>query len=211
MTPPDFSLIETFRYEPETGFVRLDLHRARLARSAEALGFLLEEDAVGRVLSTLPRDHGRLRVRLELSADGTLHLTHTAFTPLDPDAVWRVAIARTRLSSADPLLAHKTSRRDIYAAARAEFPAGEVDEVLLGNEKGEICEGTITSVFATTEPGQLLTPPLQSGLLDGVLRQSLISTGKARTGVLYPEDLAGKTFYAGNSLRGLIACRLVSP
>ena len=34
----DISLIETLRWEPGTGFVRLERHLARLARSAEALG-----------------------------------------------------------------------------------------------------------------------------------------------------------------------------
>ena len=35
----DFSLIETMRWEPGTGIVRLRLHLARLKRSAGRLGF----------------------------------------------------------------------------------------------------------------------------------------------------------------------------
>ena len=35
----------------------------------------------------------------------------------------------------------------------------------LFNERGEVCEGTITNIFAEAADGMLLTPPLTSGLL----------------------------------------------
>lgn len=35
----DFSLIETLRWQPGEGFIRLRLHLARLSRSARRLGF----------------------------------------------------------------------------------------------------------------------------------------------------------------------------
>jgi para-aminobenzoate synthetase/4-amino-4-deoxychorismate lyase len=49
----------------------------------------------------------------------------------------------------------------------------------------------------------LLTPPLASGALPGVLRAHLLATGKAREAVLWPDDLAGG-FWLGNALRGLV-------
>ena len=75
---------------------------------------------------------------------------------------------------ADKLLRHKTTRRAVYEAARAEYPAAEADEVLLLNERGEACEGTITSVFLDDGSGILKTPPISCGLLAGVLRTELI-------------------------------------
>nr|WP_255620181.1 aminotransferase class IV [Shinella sp. PSBB067] len=146
------------------------------------------------------------RIRLELFPDGRIDVQTAAFTPLAADAVWRVKLAATRLSSTDPLLRHKTSRRALYAAARAEFPAADADEVILLNERGELCEGTITSLFLDDGTGPLKTPPLGSGLLAGVLREELLETGRAIEAVLRPEDLAGGTILAGNSLRGLIRC-----
>ena len=38
-TAAGFELIETLRWEPDTGFVRLDRHLQRLYASAQALGF----------------------------------------------------------------------------------------------------------------------------------------------------------------------------
>ncbi len=209
MKPAPLSLIETLRFEPGEGFLRLGLHQARMQQSAKALALPFSAMAFEQALSEVPRNEGARRVRLELLVDGTISLTHAPFQPLAEGTVWRVAIAKTRLSSADPLLAHKTSRRDHYNAARAEFPAERADEVLLLNEQGAICEGTITSLFLPGKDGEFLTPALSCGLLAGILRQSLISDGKAREALLTPDALEGRTFYLGNSLRGLIAARLV--
>ncbi len=41
-TAAGFELIETLRWEPEEGFVRLDRHLARLYASAHALGFVAD-------------------------------------------------------------------------------------------------------------------------------------------------------------------------
>jgi len=253
----DFSLIETLRWEPEGGFVRLERHLARLARSAAVLGLAGAEKAESAFYAVLPPsalpgispsrgeiDGGRvsfpskeergagslpifplegempgraeggppqptpLRIRLELFPDGRIDVQTAAFTPLAADTIWRLKIAGTRLSSTDPLLRHKTSRRTAYAAARAEFPATEADEVLLLNERGEVCEGTITSLFLDDGSGILKTPPLASGLLAGVLREELLETGRAVEARLLPEDLKSGTIFAGNSLRGLIRCVL---
>lgn len=208
MKAAPLSLIETLRFEPGQGFLRLDLHRNRMAQSAKALALPFSTATFEKALSGVSEDEGARRVRLELLADGTISLTHAPFQPLAEGTVWRVAIAQTRLSSGDPLLRHKTSRRDHYTAARAEFPAEQVDEVLLLNERGQVCEGTITSLFLPGKEGTFLTPALSCGMLAGILRQSLISDGKAREAVVKPDALEGRTFYLGNSLRGLIAARL---
>ncbi|WP_432344934.1 aminotransferase class IV family protein [Shinella yambaruensis] len=246
----DISLIETLRWEPAAGFVRLERHLARLARSAAALGLAGSEGAEQALFAALPPsalprgEIGRgadpcsdaalavgetplhpisplagempgraeggspqgtpLRIRLELFPDGRIDIQMAPFTPLAPDARWRLKIAGTRLSSADPMLRHKTSRRSVYTTARAEVPATEAEEVILLNERGELCEGTITSLFLDDGTGILKTPPLASGLLAGVLREELLGTGKAVEEILRPKDLAEGTAFVGNSLRGLI-------
>lgn len=204
----DFSLIETLRYEPDIGFVRLRLHLARLKRSARRLGFAGAERAQAELQAAVQGATGPLRVRLTLDRNGTVAVTTATFTPLAEDTVWRVRFAQTRLSSEDKLVRVKTTRRDIYETARAEYPATEVDEVLLLNEKGEVCEGTITSIFLDDGSGTLKTPPIACGLLAGVLRTELICQRRARVARLSLDDLAKGELYVGNSLRGLIRAKL---
>ena len=211
MTPAPLSLIETLHFDPAQGFRHLERHRARLTRSAAALGLPLSQSELEETLVRVPDHLGPLRVRLELLSDGTLTLTHAPFAPLAEGQVWRLALAGTRLSSTDPLLRHKTSRRDVYNAARAEIPTSEADEVLLLNEKGAVCEGSFTSLFLKASDGILLTPPLSDGLLAGILRDQLLETGQAREQSLTPADLAAHPLFVGTSLRGLIPARLVQP
>ncbi|MDB5524591.1 MAG: hypothetical protein JWM58_2354 [Rhizobium sp.] len=205
----DFSLIETMRCDPGSGIARASLHKARLGNSARKLGFVGYQPAWNAVLQAVAATSQTTRLRLELFADGRFQIVAVPFTPQSDDTVWTVRIAiNAQLDSTKPLLRHKTSLREIYDAARAEFPREDADEVLLLNEKGEICEGTITNLFVDAGDGKLLTPPLSSGCLAGILRTSLLCRKRACVEKITPGDLAGRSFYVGNSLRGLIRANL---
>jgi 4-amino-4-deoxychorismate lyase len=204
-----FSLIETMRSEPGSGILRARLHAARLGNSARKLGFAGCEKAWNALLEKAAGLTETRRVRLELFADGSFEITAAPFTLQPADTIWTVRIAsQARLDSTKPILRHKTSLRDVYDAARAEYAREGADEVIILNERGEVCEGTITNLFVEAD-GMLLTPPLSSGCLAGVLRTSLICSRKARVARISPDDLAMHSFYVGNSLRGLIHAKLL--
>jgi 4-amino-4-deoxychorismate lyase len=205
----DFSLIETMRFEPGTGILRRRLHAARLRNSAKVLGFSGAEQALDALDGATSAAQAAIRIRLELFTDGRHAVTSAPFVPTPEGTVWRIGVARlARLNATDPILRHKTSRRAVYDAARAEHPRETIDEVLLLNEKDEVCEGTITNLFVDDGSGRLLTPPLSSGCLAGILRTSLICSKKARNHRLTLDDLKRHPFYVGNSLRGLIRATL---
>lgn len=207
---PDFELIETLRWEPLCGFLRQKRHLARLELSAQALGFPFGKAAIRARLDELARGDQALRVRVALDAGGAINVTAQAYAPLSPDTIWRVAIARTRLDKNDPLLHHKTTRRQIYDAARAEFSRDDIDEVILLNNEGRVCEGTITSVFMDHGATCCATPALDCGLLPGILREELIAGGIVHEAELTEDDLRkAKNILVGNSLRGLIRARLL--
>ncbi|MDM9625844.1 aminotransferase class IV family protein [Rhizobium sp. S152] len=205
----DFSLIETMRYEPDTGFIRQRLHLARLTRSARRIGFSEPVDALARLKEAVSGARSAQRVRLTFDDKGNISVTTAPFTPLAPDTIWSIRIADQRLDSTDKLLRIKTTRRAVYEAARAEYPASDADEVLMLNERGEVCEGTITSIFLDDGSGMLRTPPISCGLLAGVLRTELICQRKARVGRITLDDLKAEKLYVGNSLRGLISANLI--
>ncbi len=75
---------------------------------------------------------------------------------------------------------------------------------MFANERGELTEGTISNIFLEID-GELVTPPVSSGLLNGTFRQDLVEQGKAGEQVLYPDDLKkARAIYLGNSVRGLL-------
>lgn len=199
---PELRLIETFGWDG-TAYPRLALHRDRMRKSAEALGFPYENAAFSAALPTAPAA-APLRLRLTLDRSGHFDLTAA---PLAPNpAFWRIAVADSRLTSTDPRLVHKTTDRVLYDRTRAALPDG-IDEVIFLNERGEAAEGTITNLFFDLGAG-LCTPPLASGCLPGCLRAELLATGRARESALPARDLGRARLWMGNSLRGLIPARL---
>jgi 4-amino-4-deoxychorismate lyase len=210
---PDYELIETLRWERPGGFVRGELHLARMKQSAKVLGFDWKGNAAEIALDRAVADSqaDMLRIRLTLNRQGIANCSASPFTPLPHDKIWRLGIATTTLDSSNSLLRHKTTQRAVYEAARAEFPPETADEVLLLNERDELCEGTITSLFLDMgDGGPLLTPALECGLLAGIFRGASIAEGRAREAVLTPSDLSAARFvHVGNSLRGLIPARTI--
>jgi len=140
---------------------------------------------------------GPARMRLTLDVQGGIAVQ---VSPLPPPATleWALTLATARLSSTDPWLSVKSSRRAAYDAARAALASG-MDEAIFLNDRGEVCDGTITTLFFDRGQG-MRTPPLTCGLLPGVLRAELALPEE----ILRAADLPQVKLWVGNSLRGLI-------
>lgn len=199
----DYGLIETLRWSG--GYIRLALHIERLAASAVALGFRFDrEQVLGQLCeaeASFPAGEER-RVRCELRRDGTVQIT-TAAIPAAAVGALRIAVASQRVDAGDPFLRHKTTRRAIYERAFTEASADGCDDALLLNRQGFVTETSRSTIFVERD-GMLLTPPLEHGLLPGVLRRELIESGAACEAPLRLDDLRqAKRCFVGNSLRGL--------
>ena len=194
---PGLRLIETLGWDGERP-IREERHLARMARSAAALGWGFD---AGQARDALREGRlGPARLRLTLDEDGAFEVTEGPL-PI-PATLWRARIHSERLASADPWLRHKTTRRALYDATRAALPVG-LDEWLFLNERGEACEGTITTLFFDRGEGWR-TPPLACGCLPGILREEMLDSGAAREEVIRGEELRGLRLAVGNALRGLV-------
>lgn len=194
---PGLRLIETALWDG-TACPRIGGHLARLAASAAALGWPCDADAAR---AALTGDAGTpARLRLTLDRKGVLEVTRHPLPPLP--AKWRLGLAPARLDSSDPWLRHKTTRRAVYDNARAAMPEG-LDELLFLNERGEVCDGTITTLFFDQGEG-MRTPPLSSGLLAGVLRAEVLHGGQCHEERLMAGDLPRVRLWVGNAMRGLM-------
>lgn len=201
--PPGLRLIETILWDGAK-FPRLHRHRARLAKSAAEFGFQHDPEAILQSLSPIAPD-APARVRLTLGPGGDIEVTVAAVPKLT--LPWRVALARESLCSGNRFLRHKTTERALYDTARAAMPQG-IDELIYQNERGEVCEGTITTVFFDLGEG-LSTPPVACGCLPGVLRAEMLDGGICREAILPADRLRDAHLWVGNALRGLIPARYV--
>jgi len=202
--PKDLKVIETFGFQPDGGFIRLDQHLRRLAATCSALEIPCDLDVCRQKLAALP-EINPLRVRLTIGTDGEVEV-ESAILPPAPDK-WRIDVYAKRLKSTDPWLQIKTTERALYSHARAELPDG-VDEYIFLNENDEVCEGTITNVFADFGEG-LVTPPTSCGLLPGILRSDLLQGDVRAELIPFARLKTAKQIFVGNSLRGLIPANLV--
>ncbi|HST62527.1 MAG TPA: aminodeoxychorismate synthase component I [Longimicrobium sp.] len=157
--PADFELLETMLWEPGRGWYLLEGHLARMAASAEYFGYRFNEELAR--ASLLPALFAffpdPLRVRVLLERDGVMSVESTELSWAPPFP--RVAVCGEPVDSRDPMLYHKTTRRDAYERRAAARP--DCDDVLLVNERGELTESTIANLVVRMD-GALWTPPLDA-------------------------------------------------
>lgn len=201
-----FQLLESLRLQ-DGQIPRLDLHLARLARGARHFAYRWDdgvEASCRQALRALARRHpgGVFKLRLLLDADG---LPRAEAAPLTAPSTGPlpVVLAHQPLPRADrdEFIRHKTTQRAAYAPFAP--PAGVFD-TLLHNERGELTEFTIGNLALKLD-GQWFTPPLSSGLLPGVMRESLLAEGRLLERPLTLGDLARADGLAlVNSVRGWV-------
>ena len=121
--------------------------------------------------------------------------------------MWKFAISDQRVDEKDPLFFHKTTRRQFYdrEMERQKALTG-CDEVVFLNKKGELTEGTRTSLFLEQD-GRLVHPgaDLRSPAGHLARRADRFTAGGGERGGAYAlRSRPADRIYLGNSVRGLI-------
>jgi len=183
-------LFETMAATP-AGVMWLDRHLARLARSAAELGFHCDVQAVRRAVLDRVRDEfshpaddfdglepgwrpatAPRRMRLELSRDGHTTITVAPMDELPPGPA-RVMLSDDPVDRDDLFLSHKTTLRGRYDRAIRRAEAEECFDMLFFDRDGYLTEGARSNVFVLLD-GHWWTPPLEGGVLPGVMRSVLM-------------------------------------
>lgn len=197
----DFDLIETMRFDPMEGIVRLERHLLRMQASAAVFGFAYDRHAARNELQAATfRLRAVSRVRLMLAPSGRMAVEVRPLPPL-PDGPVEVCLKPLPVAPHDFRLRHKTTDRAFLDSAR-----GDAFEAVFALPDGRVTEGSFTNIFLERD-GLLLTPPLAAGLMGGTLRNELVDQGRAFETELRAVDLS-EGFSIGNSLRGLLPARL---
>ena len=199
-----FDLIETMRFEPMAGILRLEQHLERMKSSALAFGFEFDRHELrNRLHASIFHLEQLSKIRLMVSRHGAQAVE---IWPLQDVAEWRVAVVPLPVNNLDFRLRYKITDRNFYDSARKARP--DCDEVVFVGTDGLLTEGSITALFVERD-GKLLTPRLETGLLPSILRRELLDSGRAEEADLEVDDLADG-FWVGNSLRGLIKANRVA-
>src|SRR6478752_2386206 len=164
----------------------LDLHLARLHRSAEGLGLEgVDDDAVRRGIAAV-LDGGDLplgRIRITVTGgpapmgSGRGDAAPTVVVVADEMQAWpettAVATVPWPRNERGALAGLKTTSYAENVVALAAAQRRGASEAVFANVAGHLCEGTGSNVFYVVD-GELRTPTLASGCLAGVTRALLL-------------------------------------
>jgi len=207
----DFALIETILWENGAYFL-LDLHIERLGKSASHFSFPFNKTHIIDALNKLSISFDpaqKYRVRLLLDRSGESNITSGILEPIPGETV-KIAVSTERTDRDDIFLHHKTTNRGLYDTELAKYREKGFFDVVFLNREEEITEGAITNIIV--QKGQnYWTPPLSCGLLNGVYRQYLLSTGKLplKEKTLRREDMVNADrIFLINSVRKMVPVML---
>jgi para-aminobenzoate synthetase/4-amino-4-deoxychorismate lyase len=185
--PPRFSLLESMLFEQDKGLFLLERHLLRLSESARYFGFPVNICSIREALSVYSAKlAGTKKVRLSLSHSGVFLIESEELSERDESGIPLIALAATRVDSTNPFLYHKTSLREVYQREQAARP--DCVDVFFINEREEVTEAANNNLVIRKR-GDLVTPPLESGLLPGTFRGHLLETGEVREQVITREDM----------------------
>jgi branched-chain amino acid aminotransferase len=190
---------------------RLDLHLARLAAGARAIGLELPGglEALREILLTTAREFGASEAYVRLivtRGEGPLGVDPTACPSprvicivdsiriYPPETLARgldlvtVGIRRPPADVLDPRVKSLNYLNSVLAKLEARRRGA--DEALILNLAGQVAEASVANVFVVRE-GNLLTPPPSDGALEGITRRSVLELA-SRLGLPSAERTLGR-------------------
>ncbi len=192
----EFQIIETVKIENGTILFEKE-HFERMQKTAEHFGFKFKTPEI------VKTDNGMLRILL--NRDGEIK---TELKRITPAKTSKIAISPIIQNSKNEFLYYKTTYRPWYFDSFQKIKNGEIYDEIFFNEKGELTEGARSNIVLQLN-GNLYTPPVQCGLLNGVFRQELLKNNKCTEKILYKKDLEkAEKIFCVNSVRGMVEVRL---
>ena len=163
-----FETIKTVENKPWA----LSRHMRRAVASAQQLGLQiptedLVRNSVENLLDTQQYAHGLLR--LSFGKNGNWSAVHLAYEPAKHGAKL-LTYDKEIVVQGQPIKSYPyTHRLEILEAIKSLG----ADEAIVCNDKGKICEGSVTNLLLRIDD-KWITPPISDGVLPGVMRALVI-------------------------------------
>lgn len=192
-TDIECQLVETLLIEK--GDVKFfDEHLNRLKQSAIDMQYCFD-------IKTFQFDTSNdCMVRFLLSKNGSYNIEYRELSKISSN---QIVVSKDIMNSKNPYLYYKTTFRPWYKHILDNY-----FDVVFFNEKGELTEGTRSNIVLQIN-GELFTPSLECGLLNGIYRQDLLKKKVLKERILYREDLdKAEKIFCINSVRGMVEVEL---
>jgi branched-chain amino acid aminotransferase len=213
----------------------LDRHLRRLRRSAARVGIDLPpndevlaarmEDLLRRggnpesyIRIIVSRGVGDISYHFDRVRGPTVVMVVKPYEPLPREAyrdgirLALVAVRRNAVEALDPAIKSCNLLNNILAVREAQ--SRDATEALMLNARGEVAEGASSNVFVV-KGGEVLTPPLDAGILAGVTREVVFELAAAlgipaREKVLLPHEVLGADeVFVTSSLKEIAPVRAI--
>lgn len=186
------SVFESIRFDGEV--LRWPLHYARLLRAAAAMGFTFypwwTEDyfryEIKKTMKENRLESGRVRLILYREEEGV------SYTPIGDKCAYLIDVMELpspayglqenglilglfedAFKYPSPYSAYKTGQSMLYVMASRKARTEALDEVLIQNQNGRICESNTGNVWLVKD-GKISTSPIEEGGISGVMRDFLL-------------------------------------
>lgn len=200
---PYFELFETMKVEKGEIFL-LDYHLERLE---SASNFFLFNFNKNKILNALQKEIKKVdansiyRLRLKLNKWGQINIMIYEH-PYSINYI-KIILSEKIISSKNKFQYFKTTNRKLYDEELFKYYKKGFSDVIFLNENNEITEGAISNIFIVKD-NNWLTPPIASGILNGVYRKYLLQNKRnIKEEKIYLNDLLNcDQIILTNSLRG---------
>jgi branched-chain amino acid aminotransferase len=125
---------------------------------------------------------------------------------LGESSAGKVRGARCKVSSwlridsrSQPMQAKAASNYANAALARVEALRDGYDEAIMLNYHGKVSEGSAENIF-TVNKGEISTPPLSAGILDGITRDSVIKIARSEGLVVIERNIDREDLYVSDEV-----------
>lgn len=186
---PEFEILESILLEDGSYFL-LTEHLQRMKESAQYFDFMFPHKKIIEKLDECAGSNhsGSFKIRLLLNKIGDVVVESQEITQLKTPIL--VGLAENPVNRQNPYLYNKTTNRKIYSELKLQEQ--DLFDTLLWNENHELTEFCNGNLVLEME-GELYTPPVQSGLLPGTYRDSLLKEKVIKEKVLNISDLNRST------------------
>ena len=188
-------------------FLLSHLERLEYAIEEQNLSTVYDRDKILNEIKHRAKGKDQIAVKVVCDKEG-VHFSerNNPYGTMDRNKGFSLCLSEHTVDETDPRLYCKSTSRNFFDDEKQKAAKQGFDEVIFTNKKGHITEGAVSNIFCVKK-GTILTPRVTSGLLDGILRQFLITIHNStiEETSLTKEDLFdAEEIFLTNSLMGIM-------